>query len=166
MTIAVEVSQHGSRGIEPGASAQAGVDSHVLKLPVAPVAIESAAAAKTAEKQIAPSVAVHVARGDTRAVQEDLIGIVARRWNYIREVDAGALRLQAGKSRSACGIRLDRCGAMTGLFGPIQWKSRGKSCKRKQQENPRQSEALCSGPVRHRERGGTLPNRSARREDS
>src|SRR5437763_13641817 len=95
MAIAVEVSDHGSRRIDPGASAQPGLGGGVLKLPVAPVAIESAAAAKTAEKQIAQAVAVHIARGHTRSVQEDLIGVVVIRRILIRDMDAGVVVLQS-----------------------------------------------------------------------
>src|SRR5205809_7588362 len=72
VAVAIDVGEAGAGGIQAGA-ANPGGGGYIFEMPVAEIAEEMTASTETSEEEIAPSVTVDVARGNTGTVQENLI---------------------------------------------------------------------------------------------
>jgi len=73
IAIAINIRKGATTRIQISAT-DAGLQGDVFEMPIAQIAEQLVAASQTAKVKIAPTVAIDIARRDTRAIQQNLVG--------------------------------------------------------------------------------------------
>jgi hypothetical protein len=136
IAIAIDIRQ-GRSTATAGRSRQTCVCSDVFKFPIAEISIENVAPVDAAEKNIAPSIAIGVAKRDTRTVQEYLVRHVTFERKHVGKCDSRLRWLKAGETSSASGKQMNGSASTGPVVLPIQ-RSR-RECNRRKPN--RQSES-------------------------
>jgi hypothetical protein len=106
VSIAIDIGKACSSDIESRAT-HACNRSDVLEMPIAQVTEEMAIACETRQENVAPPIAVHIGRGHSGAVEENLVGEVPFLREKVREQDADRAIVHERKSRLAGRIEGD-----------------------------------------------------------
>src|ERR1041384_6409472 len=90
VAIPVHIGESSACGVEVRAG-DPGAFRDLLESPMAEIAIEAIRSVEAAEVKITPAIAIDVAGGDARAVEEDLIGQMALFGEDVGETDSSGL---------------------------------------------------------------------------